>query len=1306
MTLFNGSCSNVKVGHGRAIDGKETNSDEGGVCEARSTACFEERRFTETIEGAQVEEQTWRLKERMKTVSVALVLCLNVGVDPPDIIKTQPCAKLEAWIDPLAVTPQKALEAIGQTLQKQYERWQPRARYKQSLDPTVDEVKKLCVTLRRNAKDERVLFHYNGHGVPKPTANGEIWVFNRDYTQYIPLSLYDLQHWLGSPAIYVYDCSGAGQIVETFNQFALQHEREYERDVAAAKVADGKDNSQVQMPLLAKPNYRNCIQLAACASDQILPMNPDLPADLFTACLTTPIKVALQWFVMQNSSKLLPSVTLELLDKIPGQLTDRRTMLGELNWIFTAITDTIAWNVLPRKLFQQLFRQDLLVASLFRNFLLADRIMRSYNCTPVSSPKLPSTCHHPMWQAWDLTVDHCLTQLPDLVSDKDYPLYRHSSFFSEQLTAFQVWLQPGNHKGQPEQLPIVLQVLLSQVHRLRALHLLGDFLDLGPWAVNLALSVGIFPYVLKLLQSSARELRPLLVFIWSKVLSVDRTCQIDLVRDNGHKYFLAILSDTCMPIEYRAMGAFVMASVVRNFRAGQEAALQGNLIATCLEQLNDSYPLLRQWLALCLGLTWEGYDQARWCGVRDTAHEKLYSLLDDDEPEVRASAVYALGTFLNSAAERTDQANSIDQGVGMRLKDVTNDGSVIVRKELLVALQWIVLTFDKNFAGLLYQTLEDQDRSSPKNGSSAGTPPSNGLNIRKPSYKIPKAPNSSFNNNNMNLYANYGSGDTLSPTQGGMTRIPSATSLANSFSSSSIGSVYNSIWRAILQLANDPYPEIATMAQSIIDEIKKHVIVYDCVIAKQDPSYSEPSSPSLNPAFTMSESPPTVNSSRQQPRTWSESSSRGQTPSTPHVVYTPYARKRTIFGREPSINEDEVSESSTSPRKPIVTTKFVDWSVKQFCNPPSRQDDGDAESDFHHQKEWRSIRNVRARAEAKLESSRLDTSRLEDRLFHQRNANTPQVVGFHPFDPHLVVAERDTFSVWQWDSQAPNGKAYSPTLLGTHSNLNPPNSRLTSVQILNPHDSSLLMLGSDDGCIRVWSLYGSDMPQPKLVTAFQLFPDMPHAKGSGVITHWDQNASLLFAGGDSKVLKVWDSASEKKLQEINVGSECGVTTLSGDEGNLICAGCRDGSVRIFDRRLNDARIITYREHQHPIVGSHIFSDKEKHVSVLSGSSNGDVRFWDRRILSSVKHMQVAPLMTSMAIHPTSDIFACGVSSAIGHSINVFTLDGFAGSVVSHYDGFIGQRIAQVTTLSFHPFKVLLAAGSVDSAVSIFSPRAC
>ncbi len=41
-----------------------------------------------------------------------------------------------------------------------------------------------------------------------------------------------------------------------------------------------------------------------------------------------------------------------------------------------------------------------------------------------------------------------------------------------------------------------------------------------------ALSVGIFPYVLKLLQSSARELRPLLVFIWAKILAVDSVSRL------------------------------------------------------------------------------------------------------------------------------------------------------------------------------------------------------------------------------------------------------------------------------------------------------------------------------------------------------------------------------------------------------------------------------------------------------------------------------------------------------------------------------------------------------------------------------------------------------------------------------------------------------------------------------------------------------------------------------------------------------------------------------------------------------------
>ena len=35
----------------------------------------------------------------------------------------------------------------------------------------------------------------------------------------------------------------------------------------------------------------DCILLGACGPNQVLPQSPELPADIFTACLTTPIRV-------------------------------------------------------------------------------------------------------------------------------------------------------------------------------------------------------------------------------------------------------------------------------------------------------------------------------------------------------------------------------------------------------------------------------------------------------------------------------------------------------------------------------------------------------------------------------------------------------------------------------------------------------------------------------------------------------------------------------------------------------------------------------------------------------------------------------------------------------------------------------------------------------------------------------------------------------------------------------------------------------------------------------------------------------
>lgn len=794
------------------------------------------------------------------------MVCLNIDVDPPDVVKTNPCAVLECWVDPRSMPSAKALEAIGSNLRCQFEGLSLKIPYKPVLDPSLDDLRRCCQQLRKQAKDDAVLFYYNGHGVPKPTTSGELWCFNGDYTQYIPVSLQEVQSWMGSPGVFIWDCSAAGRLLNNFNIFAEKRDRE-------VGVHGGyREGAQPMM---------NSLQLAACGANEQLPSRPELPADLFTACLTSPIDIALRYFTITN--QLPYTITTDMLTQLPGDLKDRRTPLGELNWIFTAITDTIAWTSFSRETFTRLYRSDLLIASLFRNFLLAERIMKDYHCTPHTFPPLPATNTHPLWATWDLAVDTCLRQLPELLenanktglggitigsapgridavktngntsnspNEKPYN-YLSSPFFSQQLTAFEVWISRGGsaltRKGPlslpqavektsdqadvplneldtssqrhlvprkpPDQLPIVLQVLLSQPHRIRALILLSQFVDLGPWAVHLVLTIGIFPYISKLLQAAGQDLRPVLIFIWARILAVDSSVQTDLFNTQGYKYFSNILglkNEDTLPnsSEHKAMCSFILASIARDFPNGQVACWSERVFDHCYDRLEEPDFLLRQWTALCIAQMWDANDEIKVYGVDRGTQDKLITMLADDSAEVRCAALYALGTFMGASGSvdpsklgggGTGTMYQLEERIHFRMEvavatgatlAIRDDASPMCRKELLVVISCLVKEWRGYFVVCAWIYWEEDRRWR------SGT-----MGFHHPSVAA------HFHDEDITNHAvgewldSFGDDESLREE----TRV-----LLSSFFT---------IFVVLLDLSVDPYQEVLTHAQTIVDYI-------------------------------------------------------------------------------------------------------------------------------------------------------------------------------------------------------------------------------------------------------------------------------------------------------------------------------------------------------------------------------------------------------------------------------------------------------------------------------------------------------
>jgi len=893
------------------------------------------------------------------------------------------------------------------------------------------------------------------------------------------------------------------------------------------------------------------------------------------------------------------------------------------------------------------------VAALFRNFLLAQRIMPVYNCHPQSYPELPNTRQHPLWESWDLAVDMALQQLPMLEKKENEGLeyeYVNSTFFTEQLTAFEIYLTRGDAMSQkpPDQLPVVLQVLLSQQHRLRALILLGRFLDLGPWAVQLALSIGIFPYVLKLLQSAAQELKPVMVFIWTRVLAVDISCQSDLIKDSGYNYFAAIMKpQETFPVvgvvvldEHKAMCAFILAMLCKNYKPGQIVCNSTDIMTYCLQHItHPENPLLRQWSCLCISQLWQDLPEGKWRGIRENAHLKLSFLIKDISPEVRAAMAHALTTFLG-IPELTDEVARIEEGIAWTMLELSNDGSPIVRKELLVFLSHFVLRYESKFLVAAYeQLLEEKEYLSvppPEDGQDHKM----GLHYARPE--------------------NRQEDGTIKPTAYGVAH----------------DSVFAACWKHINILSVDPQPEVqrdatiivdyvhyalvnsavGTQAQNLMDDIVRRarkvtrgdmsqrtsVMGTHTVIAQPMPSpgllkrtASYLFGPLMGADGASNLSTPPASPGFQ--RTMSHRSRKGPSldaaPPEQHDQATSPANYH--VANEPSCNGYKERSLTALPTLPLTST-FLDWSIEYFREPQMKAPEADEPgSHEYNERLWRRSRNEAVLRETQPQKTHARTHKWNSQIGTINNGAQPAKMTFHQFENYVAVADDgNTVNVWDWKQNSRKSR---------FSNGNPEGSKISDMKFINEDDQALLMTGSSDGVLRIYRNYDSE-ETVELASAWRALTHMvPSNVNSGMVFDWQQVNGQVLVAGDERVIRIWNAGHEMCTHEIPARSGSCVTSLTSDQmtGNIFVAGFGDGAIRVFDTRMKpqDTMIRKWKDDSKQWVRS-VHMQRGGQRELVSASRNGKVRLWDIRLDNPLKTLLTTKdVLRTASTHEHLPVFA-------------------------------------------------------------------
>lgn len=242
------------------------------------------------------------------------------------------------------------------------------------VDPTSDVVYELIGNYSKNNKS-RLIFHYFGQGSPAPTED-EIYLSAGETPQSLRVSKMLFEY--KSPLCVIMDCANASVGLKQF---------------------------QVNKDIFC---------FFACSQNEQLPISTDAPMDIFSRCLLAPFETSIWWHLRRES--LAFSTTQSSSNIVENSF---------LKSFFFALLKAILYASQSKEVFE-LYSNDPAMLKLAEGFLLAQRILQSFNIHPVCYPALSPTYSHELWAFWDIAVDISMSTISSDAQSTVFELFLES----------------------------------------------------------------------------------------------------------------------------------------------------------------------------------------------------------------------------------------------------------------------------------------------------------------------------------------------------------------------------------------------------------------------------------------------------------------------------------------------------------------------------------------------------------------------------------------------------------------------------------------------------------------------------------------------------------------------------------------------------------------------------------------------------------------------------------------------------------------------------------------------------------------